>query len=166
MKNTVRHFPFMLGFLISALLLSFAFYLELYKNLQPCPLCEMQRLIMGLLSCVFLLAYFSSSNPAARKVFASVLFILALLGVIAAGRQVWLQSLPADQVPVCGASLEYIVANLPFSQALMLIFKGSGNCAKVTWTFLGLSIPKWTLLAFIVFAGLSLGTFFKKQRIE
>ena len=68
-----------------------------------------------------------------------------------AGRHVWLQNLPPDRVPECGPGLEYMLSAFPFVDALAMVFRGSGECAEVQWTFLGLTIPGWTLL---VFAGL------------
>lgn len=72
-------------------------------------------------------------------------------GAIVAGRQVWLQQLPSDQVPACGPGLEYMMNNLPFADALGMIFRGSGECAEVSWQFLGLSIAGWSLALFILF---------------
>jgi len=34
------------------------------------------------------------------------------------------------------------------------LLRGDGNCAEVTWRFLGLSIPGWTLIVFIGLASL------------
>ena len=70
-----------------------------------------------------------------------------------AGRHVWLQHLPADQVPECGPGLEYMLDAFPLGETLSMVFRGSGECAEVQWTLLGLSIPEWTL---IVFLGLTL----------
>ena len=69
-----------------------------------------------------------------------------------AGRQVWLQHQPSDQLPSCLPSLDYMVDVLPVFEMLTLLFSGTADCAKVTWTFLGLSIAECTLLAFIGFA--------------
>jgi disulfide bond formation protein DsbB len=65
--------------------------------------------------------------------------------------------LPADQVPTCGPGLNFILENFPLSQAIDMVLRGSGECADVMWTFLGLSIPAWTLVAFVlmILAGLS-----------
>ena len=74
--------------------------------------------------------------------------LCASAGALVAGRQVWLQSLPPDQVPACGPGLEYLMENLPLFGALQTIFKGSGECAEIQWTFLTLSMPQWTLMMF------------------
>ena len=74
--------------------------------------------------------------------------LIAGAGAAVAGRHLWLQSLPADQVPECGPTLDYILEVFPLSKALQLVLRGSGECAKIEWQFLGLSIPGWTLIAF------------------
>ena len=76
----------------------------------------------------------------------------ALVGGAIAARHVWLQHLPADKVPDCGPGLDYMLDAFPISKALRLEFTGSGECAKVDWQFLGLSMPEWTLAWFAIFA--------------
>jgi len=73
-----------------------------------------------------------------------------------AARHVWLQSLPKDRIPECGPGLEYMLKKLPFTQALEKILTGSGECAEVGWTFLGLSIAGWSLVWFVLFGGFAL----------
>jgi disulfide bond formation protein DsbB len=69
------------------------------------------------------------------------------------GRHVWLQHLPADQVPSCGPGLDYILERFPLGEALRLVFSGSGECAATDWLFLGLSMPAWVLIALAVLGG-------------
>ncbi len=80
--------------------------------------------------------------------------LVSVLGAVAAGRQVWLQQLPAEQLAAsCGPDLSYLLNNYPFLEAIKYAFQGSGECGEVVWHFLGFSIPEWTLLFFILFAG-------------
>lgn len=127
-------------------LIAVALLLQTVLALHPCPLCITQRLCVIAVGVIALIA--ALHNPAARglKVYASLQILAALLGIAVAGRHVWIQNLPADQVPACGPGLEYMFANFPFMQALSLLLKGDGNCAVVDWTFLGLSIPAWVLV--------------------
>lgn len=94
-------------------------------------------------------------NPAAlgRRIYGALTVALGVLGIIVAARHVWLQNLPPDQVPECGPGLAYMLEAFPLTEALELVFKGSGECAEVQWVFLGLSIPGWTL---VIFVGLTL----------
>jgi len=73
------------------------------------------------------------------------------LGAALAGRQLWLQSLPADQVPACGPGLSYMADVMPLTELLTTVLQGSGSCAEVN-PVLGLPIPVWTLAAFLLFA--------------
>ena len=132
--------------------MSFAlFYLQRHLGLSPCPLCIFQRIgliVMGgfaLISALF--------NPKS-KVLRLLLWLGSLVGIgwatAVAARHVWLQHLPADQVPSCGPGLNYWLDTLPILQVFKEVFAGSGECASVDWTFMGLSIPEQSLILFSV----------------
>lgn len=106
-------------------------------------------------------------NPAAeraRRVYLGLGLLALAGGITVAGRHLWLQSLPPDRVPECGPGLDYILDNFPLGDALGLIFKGSGECAKVDWSFLGLSMPAWLLLIFAVMFAVCLARFIAGSR--
>lgn len=133
-------------FLASALILEHAF------DLVPCPLCLMQRIWFGWVG-LFALASLLH-NP--RWGIYPALSLLA--GVVGGGfsiRQLWLQSLPADQVPACGPDMAYMLENFPLADILAQMTSGTGDCAEVAWRFLGLSTPAWALLGFITLAVLA-----------
>lgn len=135
-----------------ALLLATGFYLQYFDNQDPCPLCLVQRgFYFGLL---VVCAAGAIHAPAAtgNKVYSMIAFLLAAGGAAVAGRQVWLQHLPADQVPACGPDLYFMLENLPLARTIEKLFKGSGQCAEVTWRFLSLSIAEWSLVWFVLFA--------------
>ena len=96
---------------------------------------------------VFLLA--TLHNPAGwgRRVYAVGILLATGAGVGVAGRHVWLQNLPPDEVPSCGPGFDYIIDSFPLADALKLIFSGSGECASIDWQFLGLSMPAWVVIA-------------------
>ena len=81
--------------------------------------------------------------------FAVLLALAALAGAAVAARHVYLQNLPPDQVPECGPGLDYMLDVFPLGETLSMVFTGSGECAEVTWRFLGLSMPTWVLIWFI-----------------
>lgn len=148
----MRHrLPFLIVFLGCAGLLGFGFYLQHGQGLEPCPLCLLQRGAYGLVGTIALLAVLHGPGPVGRILYAAGLELGALLGLALAGRQVWLQHLPKDKVPACGADLKFMLENFPLAQTVEELFKGSGECAKVDWTFLSLSIAEWSLAAFAVF---------------
>ena len=137
------------GFLGSIFLMATALmYFQYYLQLEPCPLCIMQRVVVISLGLVFLVA--AIHNPAAigRKIYAIVLAIIASIGLAISVRHVWIQNLPADQVPECGPGLDYMLEVFPLMKALTMVFQGSGECAEVLWQFLGLTIPGWMLVVF------------------
>lgn len=138
--------------LFSVIGMSFALYLEHVQGLMPCPLCVFQRVGLIAMGVVALLALIHHPKPLWTKRTYSVLSALAIAWSFAvAARHVWLQHLPADQVPSCGPGLDYLVEALPFKQVLAQVLSGSGECAAIDWQFLGQSLPFWSL---IFFAGL------------
>jgi len=140
-----------LSFLAVASLLGYGYYLQYVEYLDPCPLCITQRLFYMLIGAVSIIALLCFKFPGVQRFLAGLFALSAVGGIITAGRQVWLQHLPKDQVPECGLGLQYWLENEPFLQPLTLLFKGDGNCAEVQWTFLGFSIGEWSLAWFVGF---------------
>lgn len=146
-----------LGLALAALLaMLFAAYLEHQLGLQPCPLCMSQRVFVVLGGLIALLAVLHNPRGPGRRVYGALCVLAATVGAAIAGRHVWLQYLPPEEVPACGPSLEYMLETLPFSETLSIVLMGDGNCAETQWTLLGLSIPEQTLILFIVVAIVSL----------
>ena len=142
----------LLGFLVCIALLGFALYLQYGEQQDPCPLCILQRIAFIALAAVFLVAALHGPGKTGSIVYSAVLFVVAGIGAAIATRHVWLQHLPKNQVPECGPGLEYMISKFPLGQALGKILSGSGECAEVGWTFLGLSIAGWSLLWFVLLA--------------
>ncbi len=76
--------------------------------------------------------------------------LCALSGVGVAGRHIWIQHLPKDEVPACGPGLDYMLENFPMSEVLKELMHGSGECAAKGWTFLTLGIPEWSLIWYVL----------------
>ena len=144
-------------------LLAYAYYAQYYLYLEPCPLCILQRVVVLLLGLNALIALIHAPQTRVRRVYAINGVGLASLGCLVAGRHVYLQSLPPDKAPECGPGLEYILDTLPFNQAIMKIFTGSGECASVDWTLAGLNMPAWVLGAMAVFCLSSVGSMWMKS---
>jgi len=136
------------GFLICALLLAGAYYMQYVQELEPCPLCIFQRVALFAVGLVFLAAALHHPRRLGASVYAVLLLVTAGIGAAIAGRHLWLQSLPPDQVPACGPGLNYMLDTFPLFEVLERVLRGSGECAEVDLVF-GLSIPLWTLIAFI-----------------
>lgn len=134
-----------------AALLAWAYYLQLVVGLEPCPLCIFQRIALIALTLVFVGATLHGARGAAAKAWALLIALAAGAGAAIAARHVWLQNLPPAEVPACGPGLDYLLEVMPAIDVLQEVFTGSGECAKVDWTLLGLSMPVWTLAAFTGF---------------
>jgi len=147
---------FFWGFLACVGLLAMGAYFQFVDGLEPCPLCISQRIAIFLTGLCFLAAVIHNPKSAGIKIYAVAGAVTALSGAAISTRHVWLQHLPPDKVPECGPGLDYMLQNFPLSDTLKLMLSGTGDCAEVSWTMLGLSMPAWTLIAFLMLAGLSL----------
>ena len=127
-------------------LLGYALYTQYYQYLEPCPLCITQRLFYILIGLFALIALFHRDG---QKIYASLATLSAMGGIATAGRQVWLQHLPPDQVPACGPSLGYMLDTFPLSDTIRAMITGDGNCAEIVWTFMGFSMGEWSLACFV-----------------
>lgn len=141
---------FIFGLVVCALILGIALYMEFAMGLDPCMLCMSQRFVYLGMGFIFMLAALHNPFFGGHRRYGFLLFLLSLLGIASASRQLYLQSLPADLVPACGPSFGYMVDAFPFADVLMSMIKGSGSCAEVQWSFLSLSIAGWSLVLFAV----------------
>lgn len=147
---TFRTINFLI-FLVSALGMGLALYLEHAQGLEPCPLCVFQRVGLILVGVFALIA--SLHNPVSKilkRLYVFLMFLSISWSFGVASRHVWMQHLPPDQVPSCGPGLEFWMEAFPLLEVFKLVLSGSGECAKVSASFLGFSIPEWSLLFFAV----------------
>jgi protein dithiol:quinone oxidoreductase len=144
----------LLGFAVCAGLLGYAYYAQMVLHLDPCPLCIFQRVGIFALGIVFLVAAAHDPVGRFRRLYGGLLTVSALATIGVAARQLYIQSLPPGSVPSCGASLDFMLKIFSLSEVLVKVLTGSGECARVTWRFLGLAMPGWVLIA-----ALSLGVF-------
>ncbi|MDO4223865.1 MAG: disulfide bond formation protein B [Acinetobacter sp.] len=142
--------------------MGFAYYLQYGQGYEPCPLCILQRVgVFGLMVFSLMSIIHRPKMFLFRRayVFLGAVSILWSAGV--AARHVWLQNLPADEVPSCGAGLDYLMETFPLMTVLREVLTGSGECAVIDWTFLGQSLPVWSFLFFGVLAVVSLWQLFR-----
>lgn len=145
---------FAAGFAVCAALLVYALYVQYQLGIEPCPLCTFQRVAFIAMGVLFLLGALHNPRTWGRGVYALLVVLAGCAGIALAARHVWIQHLPADQIPDCGPGLSYMLDTFPLAKTLKLVLTGSGECAEVNWTFLGVSMPGWTL---VCFAALSAG---------
>jgi protein dithiol:quinone oxidoreductase len=146
----------LLGFLACACLLAYAYYAQLVLHLDPCPLCIFQRIGVFALGVLFLIAALHDPAAFGRRLYALLLSVAALATIGIAWRHLYIQSLPPGSVPACGASLDFMLKVFSLSEVLVKVLTGSGECAKVTWEFLGLAMPAWVLISAVVLGGFGL----------
>lgn len=143
---------FFLGFIACVSVLAFGVYLQFVEQLEPCPLCISQRLAFIATGLIFLMAAIHNRGI---KIYAVLAAVSALVGASVSARHVWLQHLPPEQVPECSPGLEYVFQHFPLADTIKLMLTGTGECAKVDWTLLGLAIPSWALITFLGLVGLA-----------
>ena len=148
-----RRIAYLLGALVCAALMGWALYLQYVMNLDPCPLCSVQRMVVIAIGVVFLVAAAHGPGRIGAAIYAGLVLVLGVFGAVIAFRHVWIQHLPKDQVPACGMGLDYMLDTLPLADVFAKVFKGTGECAEAGWYFLGLGIPAWT---FVFFAAMTL----------
>jgi disulfide bond formation protein DsbB len=144
-----------LVFAACAGMLAFALYLQHGVGLEPCPMCIVQRyalIVVGL--CAGIGAAMSGRGG---WIGASALGLLAAgFGAFVAARQSWLQWYPPE-IASCGRDFYGMIETFPLKRAIPMIFRGSGDCTKIDWTFLGGSIANWSFVAFVGFAIVFMG---------
>jgi disulfide bond formation protein DsbB len=134
--------------LSTILILWAAFYFQFARGLQPCPLCIMQRycaLLFGMCAMMGL----RLSTRSRGKVVGIFQMLFAAAGLFFALRQVWLQSLPPDQIPACLPGLDVLIHYFPWHDILFALFWGTGECAEITWRLFGFSMPVWSAFYFL-----------------
>jgi len=147
---------FLGGFLICAGLMAAALYFQYVEHLEPCPLCILQRLAVIGVGLILLIGGLHNPGKWGRRVYGALTVFAAGAGAGVAGRHMWIQHLPFDQQPGCSYEFGYMLETFPLAKTLKLVLEGTGDCAKVSWTFLDLSMPTWTLIFFIGFVALGL----------
>lgn len=154
---------FLLGFIGCCALLGAGAYMQFVEELEPCPLCISQRLAILATGIIFL---FAALHNKAYKAYAIGAAVSALIGAGISARHVWLQHLPPDQVPECGPGLDYVFQHFPLTETIKLMLSGTGECSQIEGVFLGLSIPGWTFIAFLILATFSVLTIWLKAKAD
>ena len=163
-KFTLPRYIAALGLVFTILILSISYYLEYYRHLTPCPLCLMQRFTFILISLILLIQIIH--NPLKKKtaiIYGALVSFLSILGALIASRQIWLQHLPKDQVPPCGPDIYTLMNYAPLKHILNVLFYGSGDCAKIDWTFLSLPLSQWGLISFLLLLTCSISIIMKSK---
>jgi len=155
-KFLASRLAYFVGFFASFGLVALALVIQTQYKLEPCPLCISQRIVFIGLGVLFLIAAIHHpQKPVWVKLYALLQTLTALGGAGVAIRHWYLQVHKDEMLVDCGVGFDYMFDNFPLRKALTLVFRGTGDCATIDWTFLGLSIPQLALIAFLNVAGYS-----------
>lgn len=154
---------YILGFLACFGIVALALFIQVQHQLEPCPLCISQRIIFMSLGLVFLLHAFISPKVWLSAVLTFVEVLTAIGGMGVAIRHWWLQAHKEEIIADCGVGFDYMFENFPLKKALTLVFRGTGDCAAIDWTFLGLTLPQLGLISFVLFGAYAV-VLFRAQR--
>lgn len=140
-----------LGFVASYALVALALWIQTRYQLEPCPLCISQRIVFMLLGLAFAATWVIRKRPW-QLYWHALQGVMAIAGIVIAARHWWLQAHKGQILVDCGVGFDYMFENFPLQKMFTLIFRGTGDCADIDWTFLGLSLPQLALLAYLLFA--------------
>jgi len=155
---------FLLGFLICIALLGYALFVQFVQKIEPCPFCIFQRIAFAATGLLFLLgALHGPKRPGGRRTYGVLAFVAAVTGIGIAGRHVWLQVFPPE-MPSCGPGWDYLVETNTWLGVLQKVLGAKGDCSTIDWSFLGLSMPMWSLAWFVALALWALHAGFKSRR--
>ena len=143
-------------------MLAFGLYLQHVAGLEPCPMCIVQRYALVLVAIVAGITVMAS-RKSLLITGSGLMTVLSGLGAFVAARQSFLQWYPPE-IASCGRDLYGMIETFPLKRAIPMIFKGSGDCTKIDWTFLGLSIANWSLVCFALIALLGLALVFRQLK--
>ena len=150
---TNRRIGNLLGFLACAGLMAYALFAQHVLGLAPCPLCIFQRVAVISVGVLFLMAALHHPGTTGARVYGVLIGVAALCGIGISARHIWIQAQPPGTVAACGADLDFLLDIMPITQVVQKVLTGSGECGKVDWTFLGLSMPWWVLISLVALAG-------------
>jgi len=150
------------------ILIAIALYMQYFMDMIPCALCMTQRVFIIAIGIIALIAWLHNvAKPIGKnslRSYSALGMLMAFIGGAFSIRHLWLQSLPEDLAPACGPSLSYLLDTVPLFEALEVLLRGDGNCAEVSWSLLGLTIPGWTLIAFIGLFLINALVFYRPER--
>lgn len=154
---------FLAGFLACVGLLGYAFYVQFVEQIEPCPFCILQRLAFAAAGLLFLLGGLHAPRGAGgRRAWGALAFLANAVGAGIAARHVYVQLNPPP-IPSCGAGLNYMLETQTWLGAVRKVLTSYGDCSVIDWRFLGLSMPMWTLVCFVLLGAFALVAGFRRR---
>lgn len=157
---------FVFGLFLVLAGMSVALYLQFFEGLEPCSLCVFQRLAYIGYGLIALIAIIQNPKGWGARFYALFQIPVVLIGFAVAVRQIWIQSLPLDQIPACGPGINYLLQEFPLQKVVQVVWAGSSDCAIVTWRFWTLSMATWSAILFGALFLLSVFILLKSYKTE
>ena len=155
----------LLGAILSFIMIGAALLIQLIYELEPCPLCITQRIIFIVIGFIFVFFFLLKHNFITRIAHLLMLATASITGIVFSGRHIMIQekwiTVPAE----CGIDLNYMFENFPLTQAMNLLFKGTGDCSNIDWNFIGITLPQLALMGYLLFLTIAIITFLKIKKI-
>lgn len=156
----------LLGFAACAAMMAYALYEQHVVGLAPCHLCILQRVGIMAIGVAFLVAGLHAPAGRGARAYGVIVALAALATGVTAGRHVWIQQQPPGSVAACGADLDFMMQIMPLHEVIAKVFAGGGECQKIDWQFLGLTMPGWVLVAAIALGAWGLWANFRRAPVH
>ena len=168
MKLNFFFWPFRAQFLAGGLaciaLLAYAIFEQFQMGIEPCPKCIFQRIAFIAMAVFFLAGAAHGPRATGRRLYAALVAIAAAVGTVVAIRHLMVQFGPHDPLlEGCGPGLNYLLDAFPLAEAVKKAFMASGDCGEINWTFLGLTMPGWTLVCYLLLGAGALWAGFRRR---
>ena len=151
-----RNINLLCGLICVSSLLIAKFYFEDYLDLEPCYLCITQRAFIAIAGLLFFIWAVHDPKRLGARIYALLVLSATSAGAYFSLKQLYLQSLPEEQVPQCGPPVDYLFETFSNFEVIAMLLRGDGNCAKIQWEFLSITMPGWVLLIFIILIAASI----------
>ena len=152
------------GAIIAFLMIISALTIQLYFDLEPCPLCITQRIIFIAIGVLFIIFSLLPFNQIIKLSHLISIVSAGLVGVIFSIRHILIQAKIIEIPAECGIDLDYMFENFPLTEAVNLLFKGTGDCSEIDWTFFGMTLPQIALLGYLFFITYTIYIFLKVEQ--
>lgn len=141
---------FTIIFTICVGLLAYALILQHWGGLDPCPWCVVQRLGFLGVAIVALVAALHRPGRAGTMIYSALGAIVAAGGAAAAGYHIYIQSDPVRALGCMGSPVESFLDKIKVGKMIPPLLQYDGLCTPKAWSFLGMSIPEWSLAWFVI----------------
>lgn len=131
-----------------------SYFFEYVVKLTPCALRVVQRLLIACLMINALWVIWRVRRDMRIRGLQVVAGIFTMLGLLVAWRHIWLQQhaeLMANAA--CLPDIRFMLKMMPLPEVVMRLFShGGAECSKIKWQFLGLTMPGWVAISYIIYA--------------